>query len=167
MIPLGIYIAILLELLFVSWKDVKTKRISNLWAISNIIIFVVLTFVFPHLYIWAWQTFLYSAVFLIIGFILFLLNIMGAGDTKYLFSFFLLVPLGLQEQSFFFLLVSTVVTGVIFLFMNLVTNLKKIICYFKVGDFQGVKSCFGSKFAFAPVILLSWLCIGLFLRQKF
>lgn len=167
MIPIGVYIGILLELIFVSWKDVKTKKISNWWAISNILIFVILTFVLPEYYIWAWQTFLYSAVFLVIGFILFLLNIMGAGDTKYLFSFFLLVPMGLQEQSFFFLLVSTVVTGLIFFFMNAITNFKKIIGYFKVGDFEGVKNCFGSKFAFAPVILLAWLCIGWYLKNSF
>lgn len=167
MIPFVIYIGILIELLVVSWTDVKTKKISNYWSLANILIFVLLTFIFPEYYIWAWQSFLYSGVFLVIGFILFLLNIMGGGDSKYLFSFFLLIPLGLQEQSFFYLLVSTVVTGIIFFFMNFFTNLKDIVRYFKVGDYQGVKSCFGSKFAFAPVILLAWLCIGWFLKNKF
>ena len=167
MIPLPIYFGILLELVFVSLRDIKTKKISNWWAVANILIFIILTFVLPEYYIWSWRTFLYSGVFLLIGFALFLLNIMGAGDSKYLFSFFLLIPMNLQEQSFFYLLVSTVVTGLMFFLMNLITNLKDLIGYLKVGDYKGVKSCFGSKFAFAPVILLAWLCVGWFLRNNF
>lgn len=167
MIPLPIYLGILLELVFVSWKDIKTKKISNYWSIANILIFVILTFVLPEYYFWSWQTFLYSGVFLLIGFALFLLNIMGGGDSKFLFSFFLLIPMNLQEQSFFYLLVSTVVTGLMFFMMNFITHFKDLIRYLKIGDYKGVKSCFGSKFAFAPVILLAWLCVGWFLRKNF
>lgn len=167
MIPISIYIGILLQLIIVSWKDISTRKISNLWVIANIIIFGALLFIFPEHYILKWQTFLYSVVFLVIGFILFLLNIMGGGDSKYLFSFFLLVPLKLQEHAFYYLLISTVVTGTMFFLMNLITNFSKLVVYFKNKDIQGVKSCFGSKFAFAPVILLSWVSVGILLRNTF
>lgn len=167
MIPLIIYLLVLIELIFVSWKDITTKKISNLWSILNIVVFIILTFALPEYYFWSWGTFLYSAVFLIIGFALFLLNIMGGGDSKYLFSFFLIIPMKLQELSFFYLLISTVVTGLMFFFMNIIANYKKLIGYLRAKDYQGVKSCFGSKFAFAPVILLAWLCVGLVLRNEF
>lgn len=165
MIPWPVYFAILCELIIVSWRDIKIQKISNWWSIANILIYFILIFVMPDFYFFKWQSFLYSGVFLVIGFGLFLLNIMGGGDSKYLFSFFLIVPLQFQERTFFFLLVSTLVTGSIFFLMNLITNFRNLVGYLKKNDYKGVKSCFGSKFAFAPVILLAWICLGIAIRN--
>lgn len=167
MIPVSVYFGILLELVVVSWVDIKKRKISNKWTIANIILFIILLFVFPEYYIFTWKTFMYSGMLLAITFVLFLLNVMGGGDSKFLFSFFLIVPLKLQEQAFYYLLVSTVITGLIFFVMNTAINYRKLIEYLKNKDIQGVKSCFGSKFAFAPVILLSWLSVGWLLREAF
>jgi prepilin peptidase CpaA len=167
MIPIALYLAILIELAFVSWIDIKTKKISNYWSIFNILIYILLLFIYPNFYFFRWDTFLFSTVFLVIGFGLFLLNIMGGGDSKFLFSFFLIVPLALHEKFFSYILISTVITGVIFFFMNLITNFKKLVESLRQRNYQEVKTCFGSKFAFAPVILLAWLSLGWYLRNNF
>jgi prepilin peptidase CpaA len=103
---------------------------------------------------------MYSFVFLLVGFMLFLLRIMGGGDSKFLFTFFLIVPMHLQEKTFEYLLISTVLVGTFVFITNVAKNFDKLKTSLKIGDHQTVKSCFGSKFAFAPVILLAWIWIG-------
>lgn len=42
-----IYLVILVELLIVSLIDVRTKKISNYWVLSNILLFLGLMILFP------------------------------------------------------------------------------------------------------------------------
>jgi len=104
--------------------------------------------------------FLYSAAFLVVGFGLFLLRIMGAGDTKFLVTFFLLVPVSVQAQALTALLLSTLLIGGFLFFTNLARHHERIVASLKTGYIKGIKECFGTKFSFAPVILLAWLWLG-------
>jgi prepilin peptidase CpaA len=166
LIPLPIFLFILLELVFVAWADIRTNKIINLWSILNLIVFFILLFVAPEYYFLRLETFLYSSVFLLVGFVLFLLKIMGGGDSKFLFTFFLIVPLNLHVKLFNYLLVSTVLVGTFVLITNIAKNFDKILMSLRIKDIDGFKSCFGSKFAFAPVILIAWIWLGWTIKNK-
>jgi prepilin peptidase CpaA len=159
-IPVSIYWLLVVELALVSWGDVRTQKIPNFWSLLNIIFFILFLIFLPEIYPFAWGTFLYSAVFLAVGFVLFLLKIMGGGDSKFLFSFFLLIPMSLQSRALVLLLLSTVLIGGFLLLTNIGKNHEKIVASIKTGYIKGIKDCFGTKFSFAPVILLAWLWLG-------
>lgn len=167
MIPLPIYLFILIELAIVSYGDIKTDKIPNMWSIINLIAFVVLLFVAPEFYKFTPLAFTYSFAFLAVGFVLFLLKIMGGGDTKYLFSLFLLIPMTLQGKVFYFLLISTIIIGGFLLIQNTLKNFKPLWKAILDGNTQEVKSYFGTKFSYAPVILVTWLWVGFSLRNEF
>ncbi len=160
MIPVLVYWFLALELAVVAWGDVRTQKIPNAWSLFNIGLFVACLFALPQYYPLQWGTFLYSVVFLVVGFVLFLLRIMGGGDSKFLFSFFLLVPGPLQPRALLLLLVSTILIGGFLFLTNLGKNHEKIVAYLKSGYIKGIKECFGTKFSFAPVILLAWMWLG-------
>jgi prepilin peptidase CpaA len=162
---LPVYLFIFVQLLFVSWGDIKSQKIPNYWAILNIICFITLLLLFPDTYYLNWATFIYSFSFLIIGFFLFLLKIMGGGDSKYLFSFFLIIPPTLLDMTLTSLLISTVLIGLFVFFTNFVRNFEKIYNHLKIMDVYGLKYCFGSKFSFAPVILMAWMLVGWNIRK--
>ena len=161
MIPLPFYFFILIELLFVTYGDIKWRKISNLWSILIIVVFIVLAIFFKDHYAFSVDSFQYPIVFIIVGFALFMLKIMGGGDSKYLATFFLLVPLKMQDDVFYNLLLATIIIGSMIFLNNLLEKREKIIESFKNGNIQGVKSCFGEKFAYAPVILITWVWTGL------
>ena len=159
-IPPAVYWLVVVELMAVAWGDIRTKTIPNAWSILNLIWFVILLLLWPEHYPLAWGTLLYSVVFLVVGFILFLLRIMGGGDSKFLFSFFLLIPVALQSRALMLLLLSTVLIGGFLLLTNLGKHHEKIVAMVKSGYIKGIKQYFGTKFSFAPVILLAWLWLG-------
>lgn len=160
MLPIVVYIFISIQLLFVAYIDFKTKKISNVWMLINFIFFVVLTFVFPLSYTWSIQVFIFPMAFLFVGFSLFMLNIMGGGDSKYLSSLYLLVPLEHQEVTFVYLLYATILVGSTLLLFNILKNLDIIIHHFKMRDIAGIKRIFGKKFTYAPVIFIAWMWFG-------
>ena len=164
MIERAVFFFILIELVVVSFGDMRTKKIPNFWAIFNIIVFILFLFFLPHQYPLIFSMFLPSIAFLGVGFILFLLKIMGGGDSKYLFSFFLLVPLSLHSTLFNNLLISTTIIGSVFLIRNIIKNFEGIYCSIRIGQFRTLKGYFGTKFPFSPVILVSWLFTGYDLR---
>lgn len=161
MIPWPIYTFIFLELICVTYVDVKYKKISNLWSILNIGLAVVLFILFPDIYIFGIETFLFTIVIPLVGFLLFVLNIMGGGDSKFLATFFLIIPTATQDITFYFLLLSTIIVGIIFFLKNVVDQRTRIFNSIMSRDVEGIKLSFGTKFAFAPVILLTWFLIGL------
>lgn len=155
-----LYIFILFKLLLITWGDIKFRRIPNLWSLFNIVLAIALFLLYPEKYIFALDSFQFSMAFFVVGFLLFYLKIMGGGDSKYLATFFLLVPSVYQDRLFYYLLIATVMIGIITFANNTISNWQKISLSFKNKDLQGVKSCFGTKFAYAPVILISWLIFG-------
>lgn len=160
MIPWPIYSFIFLELLFVTIGDIKHKKIPNLWSILNIFLALILFLVFPDIYILGFETFQFSIGFILVGFLFFQLKIMGGGDSKFLASLFLIIPTAAHDQFFYFLLISTVIVGLISFARNVVEQRKKLIESFKYRSLVGIKSAFGTKFAFAIVIMITWILIG-------
>jgi len=158
--PATIYIFILIQLIAVSIGDVFTKKIPNAYSILNILLFFVFLFIFRQHYIPSFQLLVYSLIFLFVGFGLFLLRIMGGGDSKYLFSLFLLIRKEIQDITFYYLLLSTIMIGTSFLLMNVVKNFSKIKLALSTRNFPELKNCFGTKFSFAPVILVTWGLVG-------
>ena len=158
-IPL--YLFILIELTFVSIGDFKTRKISNWWSILNISFFILLLFIFPEEFPFSWNTLIYSGSFLLMGFILFAVKVMGGGDAKFLATFILLIPEKLHLLFFESLFSSTIVFAGFFTLKNIMKNRKDIAAYMRSFYFKGVKSFFGTKFAYAPVILLAWVLIGI------
>ncbi len=155
-----IYIFVLIELIVVSWGDLKTRKIPNAWPILNLIVFIFFLLWLPAQYPFVLNTFFYSFVFLFVGFVFFLIRIMGAGDSKFLFSFFLLVPLQVHPLVLHNLLLSTVYIGSTFFIYNCIKNYRGIYNSLLIGHFAGLKNYFGTKFPFAPVILASWIFTG-------
>ncbi len=160
MLPLIVFIFISIQLLVVAYIDFKTRKISNIWILINFLFFCVLTFLYPHTYFWNLNALLFPAAFLLVGFGLFIMNIMGGGDSKYLASFYLLVPLAFQETVFVYLLYTTVIVGSSLLLFNALKNFDNIILLIKIGDVNGVKKIFGKKFTYAPVIFIAWMWFG-------
>lgn len=92
---------------------------------------------------------------------------MGGGDSKFLTTFFLIVPLSLQDKVFYNLLLSTIGIGFFFLIQNTINNHEVLIKSIKERNVDGIKSCFGTKFAYAPVILIAWMWLGWDLKNSF
>lgn len=156
----SIYFFILLELAVVSYADLLYKKIKNHWSILNICIFFVFIIIIPGGYQLKFDHFVLPLIFLGVGFLLFVLKIMGAGDTKFLSTLFLLVPLNLQYQFLLLLLYVTIFVGVLMLIFNSYTGRTILYNAFVNRDISRVKKVFGSKFTYAPVILLAWIWLG-------
>lgn len=161
MMLVSIYIFVLLELLVVSYFDVKTRKISNHWSILNLIAFFLLIFFFPEIYRMSWETVFYSICFFFVGFMLFVIKIMGGGDAKLLASLYLLIPYNLQENSFIALIYSTLLIGGGILLYKLWIKRNEFKLAFITQDFRKIKDLMGKKFPFSPVVLLAWLVWGL------
>ena len=160
MLPIMVFVFLAIQLLVVAYVDFKTRKISNMWLLINGIFFLVLTFVYPQNYAWSFNVLLFPASFLIVGFGLFALNIMGGGDSKYLSSLYLLIPLKFQEIVLLYLLYTTVIIGSSLLLFNALKNLDRIVLLVKIGDARGIRKIFGKKFTYAPVIFIAWMWFG-------
>jgi len=155
-----LYCFILIQLFFVSLVDIRHRKISNQWIYLNIVLFLGFLFIFPQEYSLTTAKLLYSFAFIVVGFILFLMNLMGAGDSKYLFSIFLLIPPQWSDYVLYSLFLCTMTIGGFSLLITIVKNFEKLIIFARLGHRQGIRECLGSKFPFAPVILMSWLLFG-------
>jgi prepilin peptidase CpaA len=155
-----IYFTLAIQILAVAIIDFRTKKISNIWPIINILALVTALILLRETASFGWENFLFPLGFLLIGFGLFLLKIMGPGDSKYLFSLFLLVPLPDQQVLFFCLIYVTIIVGSILLLLHLFQNFGKIKVAFKTYSFAPLKGVFGTRFTFAPLIFLAWIWYG-------
>lgn len=86
---------------------------------------------------------------------------MGAGDSKYLATLFLLIPVEYHLLFLEKLILSTIVTGMIFLILKIIRSRKILGTYLIAGHWSGIKHLIKSRFSFAPVILLAWIFLGL------
>ena len=155
-----IYIFILSELVIVSWIDIKIKKISNIWFIINLFLGLLFHFFYPVVYHWEWASLIFPVGWIVVGFILFVLKIMGAGDSKFLASLFLLVPLEQHAGMFEKVLYSTLVVGFFMLSFKIAKDFKNIKAYALSMYWQGFKDSIRSNFSFAPVVLLAWILLG-------
>lgn len=160
MIPAVVFIFLSIQLLVVAYIDLKTKKISNIWFLVNTLFFCILSYLFPQLYLWQFNTFIYPFVFLLVGIVLFWMNIMGGGDSKYLSSFYLLIPSAYQDGVFLYLLYTTIIVGSSLLLFNALQNFDKLVMLFRMNDLSGIKKIFGTRFTYAPVIFIAWMWFG-------
>lgn len=152
-----IYYLIFLQLLIVAWLDLRTRKISNYWVIGNLLAVPFLYYFSPEHYAFDWGLFLFPVGFIVVGFFFFLVGIMGAGDSKYLASLFLLLPIEYHLPFFEKLLLATITVGSLLLAWKLIKNFSKLRAYFLSQYWQGLKDVIKSKFSYAPVILLAWV----------
>ena len=160
MIPVTVYIFLLIELIAVSYIDLVQRRISNYWIILNLCFFVTFLLIMTDFYSLKMETFFYSIVFFLVGFFLFQLKIMGGGDSKYLFSLYLLIPVDFHDSAFICLIYSTIIVGSNVFLLNIFKNRKRIHKALLDKNIKSIKFIFGSKFPFVPVVLLSWIWFG-------
>lgn len=160
MILAFVFSLILLELLAVGWIDLKTKKISNKWIFVNLLASLILHVFVSSLYPLSWEVLIFPVGFIAIGFFLFLVNVMGAGDSKFLASLFLIIPLEYQIMFFEKLVVSTVLTGSVLLIYKIITNIDKIKAYLLSRYWIGIKEVIKSRFSYAPVVTVAWILLG-------
>lgn len=160
MFPITLFIFLSIELLIISYLDLKYKKIANYWSLLNIVSFICCLFIFPTIYEFSLDTFFYPLAWLFVGFFLFALKVMGGGDSKFLFSFFLLIPEMYHEPFLMKLIYSTVLVGLFLLIFNTIRKFDTLKVALATRDLSQVKSVYGTKFSFAPVIALSWMIFG-------
>ena len=137
-----LFFLILLELVVVSYQDIKKKVISHFYPIINLMISILL-YLFHDQYMIAQFSFLlYPLGFFILGFFLFQANIMGGGDSKLITSLFLLLPEKHHQVFLENLLVLTLLVSSIILLQRFLKGMKK------------------SRYSYAPVVLLAWIFTG-------
>ena len=137
--PLLIYIYIAIQLLTVAYIDIKTKKISNKWPMANLFLYSVLLILLPQYYQFNMETFVWPIGFFTAGFILFILKVMGGGDSKYLASFYLLIPVTFHEEAFMSLAVATIFVGGSVFVKNLLKNSDIIILAWKERNVLYIK----------------------------
>jgi prepilin peptidase CpaA len=89
------------------------------------------------------------------------MKIMGGGDSKFLASFYLLVPLELQDEAFLSLLYATIIIASTMFIVNIILGREYIFEAWREKRLDKIKMVFGKKFAYAPLILASWIWFGI------
>ena len=158
-----IFAVIMAELLIVGWIDLKTCKISNRWIIVNFIISAGLHITFRDIYPLTLETLIFPFGFIAGGFFLYLLNIMGAGDSKFLASLFLIIPLQYHLMFFEKLVLSTVAVGATMLVFRIMRNARTLKAYYLSRYWAGIKETLRSRFSYAPVICIAWMLMGFIL----
>jgi len=154
----AIVIFFMIELLVVSYLDFKYKKISNNWVILNLVLAILLYVFFKDIYVFDWKIFIYPFSFLMIGFVLFALNLMGAGDAKFLFSFYLMLPLEIHDEYFTNLLATTILVSILNLLYQAYNSRVGIYSAYINRNYKHiVRTMFGKKMPYAPVIMIAWL----------
>jgi Flp pilus assembly protein protease CpaA len=85
---------------------------------------------------------------------------MGAGDVKYITTLFLLIPRHYHEELTATMIIATILVGFILIIIRFISHGKEFVRMLSIGDFSVVNLLFGSKFSYAPVILITWLVWG-------
>jgi len=148
-------ILISFELLIVAYLDIKTKKIKNYWSVVNTLLAAILITVNST---FSLEIFKLPLIILVVGFMLFAIKLMGAGDVKFLTTMSLFIPIMHQNifvQSF---LVSLILYSIILFFIKLFIYQKDFKLYWKNHQLlMGVLFLIKKKEAFAPCIFLAWI----------
>lgn len=152
---------ILLELMIVGWVDFRRAKISNNWILVNVVLSILSHLFLRPLYPLGLEVLIFPVGFVIFGFCLFLMGIMGAGDSKFLASLFLIVPLEYHMIFFERLVLTTIVMGLCLVVIRTIKNRTTIRAYLVSQYWSGIRSIFRSSFSYAPVIFMAWIFTGL------
>lgn len=157
---LWVFILLFAELVVITQIDIRKAKISNRWVLLNLGLTPLAYFLFPSTYQWDWLVLLFPLGFIVFGFILFLMGIMGAGDSKYLASLFLLIPREGQWALAEMLLYVTMLVGFILLLRTVLKKRTEVKAYLVSHHWKGLLSLIGSRFSYAPVILIAFSLTG-------
>lgn len=155
-----IFSSIACQLSVVAFLDLKEKKISNYWSLANLFLALLVYFLWQDQYLWSWEIFIFPLGFIFFGFILFLLNVMGAGDSKYLASLFLVIPVEFHIPFFEKILISTIIVALMNLIIKSIKNFHSLKSFLVSQYWPGIKDIFKSRMSYAPVILLAWFLLG-------
>ncbi len=154
-----IYYFLLIQLFIVGLVDFFYKKINNIWPIVNIIIFTIFLIFNPN-YKLSLQVFIYPILILILGFILFALKIAGAGDSKFLSTFFLLIPENYHLDLICSIAIAIITIGSVLFIHTIIKNFNKLVIAIKLLEFKEIKNLFNNKTPFLPIIFMSWILLG-------
>ncbi len=160
-----LYIIILVQILLVAIIDLRTRKIWHFWHFFNIALFIAVHSLRPEYYSLDWMHWRYPLGMFVVGFLLFWIKIggtrvMGGGDGKYLTGIFLVTPTAYQPGYFESLLWVSILVASILLLLKLVKNLKVVVQSLWIKQFN-FKQFFGSRFPFAPLMVIAWIWFGL------
>jgi len=148
---------LLVQTAAVAALDLKTKKISNIWPILNCALAVILLIALPKVYftgLGGWILW----VLLVAGCVtLYAKNIMGAGDVKYLFSFFLLLPPQIRAEVLMTLSLVIIVVGGFWLLRKVWGQWYYLINLWSLGENQEIMRIIHGKNVFAPLVFLAWV----------
>jgi prepilin peptidase CpaA len=149
-------------LVIVSIVDLKKRKISNIWSAVNIFNFLIFLWIMPNQFKFSFETFQFPLIFFLVSFVLYWMKIMGAGDSKFISTFYFTVPVAEQDNLFIIQLSLTVLIGIFLLLMNSLSNLSALREAYRNRDLTIFRRVYGKKFPYSPVILLSWMVWGAF-----
>jgi prepilin peptidase CpaA len=126
----------------------------------NLIASISLHLTASTLYPLSWEVFIFPVGFIVVGFFLYLMKVMGAGDSKFLASLFLIIPLEFHLMFFEKLIISSIVTGTTLFLYRILINGSKLRSFLLAGHWEGVREILKSRFSYAPVVFLAWVILG-------
>ncbi len=88
---------------------------------------------------------------------------MGAGDSKFLATLFLIIPLEYHLLFMEKIILSTMITGGLLVLLRMIKSIETLGSYLISGYWFGLKSMMKSSFSFAPVVAVAWILLGLHL----
>lgn len=149
------YIPMLIEMLYVTKMDLVEKKIPNAWSVLHILFFGLLLIVPNSAVFISFGHFYWPMITLVFCFILFSMDIMGAGDAKYLSTFLLVIPRSFQER-FLENLMYSICLGVGCYWLITV-----LMYYLRItkDERKPIKQLLFGKIPFAPFILTSFILL--------
>ncbi len=153
-LPLFYWCILTANLCAVAYYDLRTRKIKNFWSLANLLFlpmpFFLATDITPYL---VFTQILIPVIVFVLGIFLFTKKLMGAGDSKYLSTFLLILPFQLQIVFVSNLLLLTASIGLILLGIK-IAALHPSLSYFATIRFN-----WQDRFPYAPVFLMSWIWI--------
>lgn len=155
-----IFAFVTLNLAIVAFYDLKTRKIKNIWSVINLIFGITFLLIDKESYAFKLSHFVYPFAFLAITFLLFWMKIMGAGDSKYLTTFFFLIPTKMHEIFLHHLILVTAAIGLLFLVFNIIKRRHDVVNELFLGKIKSIYFKLGTKIPYAPVALAAWIWLG-------
>lgn len=162
-IPWALGLVVLAEASAVAWSDARHGTVPNAWPLLNLALFPAALLLFPHAYgPLGWGTAAAPLLWLAAGFVLFRLRIMGAGDSKYLASLFLLVPEGLRAALFLRLVLASALGCGALLAARLARRAGPILALDPARAPALLREAVAGRAPFAPVVLaaVAWFLLA-------
>lgn len=157
---LTLFLFMMVELAIVSFVDLKTRKVSNLWSLFHLGVFSLLTIFNIINSSFDWNDLLIPLAFLLGGYLLFYFNIMGAGDVKFISTLLLLLKESQQLDFLFYLATITAFIGGTLFLLNLFKNREKVFVFLGIKDKKIIENVFGKKFPYIPLVLIAWIGLG-------